>query len=116
MLQPFLDDRSRELCASERIRPGVADLAFAEVTRGIADADLQRRRLARRARAADVNAILTLLAQRNLAEVDRDAGGHVGCRIGYLVEQLFLGGSQADAASRGVGLAEHRAAILLHIG
>ena len=114
-LQPRLHDFAGELRALQRVRAGVADFAFADVTRVITDADLERRRARLAGRAGHGDAIRTRLLELHRGEIGGDVGRHVGARIGHLVEQLLFRGDQVDRAAGVGGLADDAVAVAVDV-
>jgi hypothetical protein len=95
--------------------PCIADLALAQVSGVVTDADLEASGPRSSGRAGDAHPVFPLLAQAHRAEIGDDVGREVAPRIAHLVEELLLDGAEVDPASGPADLAEHRAAVSLDV-
>jgi hypothetical protein len=110
-VEPLAHDAAGELRAGERVVARVADLAFADEARDVADADLERVGPRAPAGAGYGDAVGRDLVQRHAGEICGDIGREVGVRIRDLVEQLLGGGGDVQHAAGPVELAERRGAV-----
>src|SRR5437667_7811969 len=113
--QALAHDFAAEPRALDGLRAGVRDLAFADESRAIAHAHLIGRRSRAPTGALHRDPIGGGLAQRDGAEI----GDHIGCdvaaRVGDLVEELLVRGAQRDGTAGADDLAEHAAAVAIHV-
>ena len=111
-----LFDVAGEPGASQGIGAAVADFAFADVAREVADADFELRRPRPAGCAADPHAVGSGLLQGHAGKVGDDIRRDITERVRDLVEQLFLGIGNADAAAGALDFSHGRVARGIDIG
>ena len=99
--------------ARERVRPAVADLAFADVTGVITHADLEALGTSASTRAVYRDTVAPDFAQRHRREIRDDVRCHVAERIGDFVEKLLGDSLLIDCSARARRLRDAERAVLV---